>query len=66
MNVLTMFWSRGYEPTSVADLCAAIGIRPPSLYAAFGSKAALFVAAAYFYERMYWHDVWARLKFLRQ
>lgn len=62
MKALTMFWYQGYEPTSIADLCAAIGIRPPSLYAAFGSKAELFVEAAHFYERMYWHDVWAQLK----
>ncbi|WP_046726867.1 TetR/AcrR family transcriptional regulator [Streptomyces humi] len=37
-----LFWQHGYEGTSVADLTAAMGISPPSLYAAFGDKRALF------------------------
>ena len=32
----------GYEGVSIADLTAAIGVAPPSLYAAFGSKAGLY------------------------
>ena len=39
------FWRHGYEATSVAGLTAAMGIRPPSLYAAFGDKRALFSEA---------------------
>ncbi|HEU5046936.1 MAG TPA: TetR/AcrR family transcriptional regulator [Rickettsiales bacterium] len=42
---LKLFWQHGYEGTSVARLAEAIGINPPSLYAAFGSKEALFIEA---------------------
>ena len=35
------FWQLGYEGASIADLTAAMGITPQSLYAAFGSKAEL-------------------------
>lgn len=37
-----MFHSRGYDALSVADLTEAIGINPPSFYAAFGSKLQLY------------------------
>ncbi|GAA3301950.1 TetR/AcrR family transcriptional regulator [Dactylosporangium vinaceum] len=36
------FWERGFEPVSIAELTAAMGITPPSLYAAFGDKKTLF------------------------
>ncbi len=37
-----LFWRHGYEGVSLAMLTEAIGIAPPSLYAAFGSKAGLY------------------------
>ncbi|QMU66990.1 TetR/AcrR family transcriptional regulator [Streptacidiphilus sp. P02-A3a] len=37
-----LFWERGYGATSVGELTEAMGIRPGSLYAAFGDKRSLF------------------------
>ncbi|SOB86399.1 transcriptional regulator, TetR family [Sphingomonas guangdongensis] len=37
-----LFHARGYDAVGVADVTAALGINPPSFYAAFGSKAALY------------------------
>lgn len=46
---ILLFWAHGYEATSVADLTKAMGITPPSLYAAFGDKKALFLEAVALY-----------------
>jgi len=46
---MQVFWSKGYEGTTMADLTAAIGVKAPSLYAAFGDKNALFREAVDFY-----------------
>ena len=59
-QALRVFWERGYEPASMTELCAAMGIRPPSLYAAFGNKAGLFLEAVDHYEKTYWAEVEAR------
>lgn len=44
-KAMRLFWAKGYEGTSVADLTEALGISRPSLYAAFGDKQSLFRAA---------------------
>jgi AcrR family transcriptional regulator len=49
LRAMHLFWERGYEATSLADLTAAMGISSPSLYAAFGSKEALFHEAIELY-----------------
>ena len=46
---MQVFWNKGYEGTTMADLTAAIGVKAPSLYAAFGDKNALFREAIDFY-----------------
>lgn len=40
-----MFRARGYDAVSVADVTEALGINPPSFYAAFGNKAGLYARA---------------------
>ncbi|MFF3752409.1 TetR/AcrR family transcriptional regulator [Streptomyces sp. NPDC002018] len=42
---LEVFWAKGYEGASMADLTQAMGINRPSLYAAFGNKEQLFLKA---------------------
>jgi AcrR family transcriptional regulator len=41
-RALEVFWRKGYEGATLVDLTAAMGINPPSLYAAFGNKESLF------------------------
>lgn len=48
-----MFWQYGYEPASIAALTDAMGIRPASLYAAFGDKRRLFSEAVARYQATY-------------
>ena len=43
-RAMNVFWRKGYEGASLADLTEAMGINPPSLYSAFGSKEGLFRA----------------------
>nr|CAD6413896.1 TetR/AcrR family transcriptional regulator [Rhizobium sp. Q54] len=40
--VLCVFWRKGYEGASYADLTAAAGVERPALYSAFGNKEELF------------------------
>jgi AcrR family transcriptional regulator len=50
-TALMLFSRHGYEGVSIADLTRAMGIAPPSLYAAFGSKAELYRAAVALYQQ---------------
>jgi TetR/AcrR family transcriptional regulator, transcriptional repressor for nem operon len=44
-SALELFWTRGYEATSMADLVEHLGIGKASIYATFGSKHDLYLRA---------------------
>ena len=44
-RAVELFWSRGYEATSMSDLTEHLGIGRQSLYDTFGDKHALYLAA---------------------
>ncbi|TCW83984.1 TetR family transcriptional regulator [Burkholderia sp. SRS-46] len=50
-RAMIAFWRRGYEGTSMSDLVDAMGIASARIYAAFGSKEALFHEAVALYEK---------------
>ena len=56
-----LFWRKGFATTSMNDLCDAMGVRSPSLYAAFGSKEALYLEAVEHYARTQGPPVWDKL-----
>ena len=57
-RAMELFWAKGYDNTSMSDLTAAMGINSPSLYAAFGSKEALFREAVQLYGRTESPEIW--------
>ncbi len=46
-----LFRARGYDAVGVAEICAALDIKPPSFYAAYGSKRGLLERALAHYAR---------------
>jgi AcrR family transcriptional regulator len=42
-RAMEVFWRQGFEGSSLQDLTKAMGINPPSLYAAFGDKERLYL-----------------------
>lgn len=54
---MCVFWRKGYEGTSYADLTEATGVERPALYSAFGNKEALFRRALARYEERYLHYI---------
>ena len=49
-RAMQTFWVKGYESTSLDDLCEATGLGRSSVYAAFGSKHDLYLDALERYE----------------
>jgi AcrR family transcriptional regulator len=58
---MLVFWRKGFLATSMNDLCDAMGIRSPSLYAAFGSKEALYIEAVGHYAKTIGPSIWGHL-----
>jgi TetR/AcrR family transcriptional repressor for divergent bdcA len=52
-----LFHAKGYDALSIADLTQALGINPPSFYAAFGSKLELYDEVLRRYEKTEGLDV---------
>lgn len=61
-QAMRLFWRQTYEGTSLAELTAAMGINAPSLYAAFGSKEALFREAVAHYAEHHGTEIWQTLR----
>jgi len=54
---LCVFWRKGYEGASYADLTEAAGVARPALYAAFGDKNALFRRALDRYQERFMNHI---------
>lgn len=58
---MEVFWVKGFDEASMTDLTGAMGIASPSLYAAFGSKEALFHEAVALYQDTVGAEIWSAL-----
>jgi AcrR family transcriptional regulator len=58
---MVLFWRKGFAAASMNDLCDAMGVRSPSLYAAFGSKEALYLEAIERYVETIGPPIWGKL-----
>ncbi|MDH3305687.1 MAG: TetR/AcrR family transcriptional regulator [Gammaproteobacteria bacterium] len=56
------FWAKGYEATSMADLCCCTGLHKGSLYQAFGDKHTLFMDALHHYANSEFHETTSVMK----
>lgn len=57
-KAMDLFWRKGYTATSMSDLYQAMGIKSPSLYAAFGSKEDLYDEVLQHYEQCIAPLIW--------
>jgi len=60
-RAMDVFWLRGYDGASMSDLAQAMALNPPSIYAAFGSKEGLFLAAIEKYRETGAGGIWSVL-----
>ncbi|WP_027859644.1 TetR/AcrR family transcriptional regulator [Marinobacterium jannaschii] len=54
-KAMLLFWRQGYRATSTRDLQQAVNMRPGSIYAAFGSKEALYAETLQHYRQQMRH-----------
>jgi len=54
---MNIFWSKGYEATSVADILHATGLHKGSLYQTFGDKKSLFIACLTSYQEQLFNKI---------
>ncbi len=59
---VALFWRKGYDATSIADLCRAMGIFSPSFYAAFTDKETLYLEAVERYKELRGPVLWGGLE----
>lgn len=57
-QAMEVFWLRGFDNATLAELTSAMGINAPSLYAAFGSKEELFSEAVDLYTHREGGGIW--------
>lgn len=60
-RAMEVFWAQGYDGTSMTDLIAAMAVNSPSIYAAFGSKEALFREAVALYRATEGGRIWGAM-----
>ncbi|HAU8266458.1 TPA: TetR/AcrR family transcriptional regulator [Kluyvera intermedia] len=60
-QAMKVFWQKGYTATSMNDLYEAMGIKSPSLYAAFGSKEDLYEEVLLHYEQSVAPRIWGHM-----
>jgi AcrR family transcriptional regulator len=58
---MQLFWRRGFVGASVAELCTAMGITSPSMYAAFGNKEALYQASLEHFSKTRGFPIWMKV-----
>jgi AcrR family transcriptional regulator len=61
-RAMKVFWAKGYDGASLSDLTIVMDINSPSLYAAFGSKEALFHEAVELYAAIEGTEIWTSLQ----
>ena len=61
-KAMKLFWQKGYTATSMSDLYEAMGIKSPSLYAAFGSKEDLYDEVLQHYEQCVAPAIWGGMQ----